>query len=172
MIQGHEASPRPPLRVVVVVAVLAACALVQKPPKLHYSLAESPRIRLERAAPDVVWKWETTLTVNMDGDDAPELAVLGTTATEAVLGVVIGAEAEPWVSRWVQGSGSMDLCAPPSAMYMGKYLCGKTGAPPYCAPTRDRPVVNPALEAVQLDSGTCDGFHFYFDGVEFIWWRL
>ncbi len=152
-------------------AALTACTLVAQKPRLRYSLAEPPRVRLERAAPDVSWRWETALTLNMDGDDRPDLVVLGTTARETVVGVVLGAEAEPRVSRWEQGHGSMDTCAPPAAMSIHQYPCQDTGQPPFCAPRKDAPPVDPALEAFRLDGGDCDSFHFYFDGTELTWWR-
>jgi len=155
----------------VAAVVLAACTLVAPRPRLRYSLAEPPRVRLERGAPDVTWQWDRALGVNMDGDAAPELVVLGTTAKETVVGVIIGAEAEPWISRWAQGNGSMDTCAPPAAMSIRKYACRETGAPPFCAPRKDPPPVDPALEAFRLDGGACDSFHFYFDGTGFTWWR-
>lgn len=149
----------------------AACAIAPRPATPRYSPTEPARARLERAGPDVSWRWETSLTVDLDGDAAPDTVVLGGAGRETVVGVVLGAVAAPALSRLVHGDGPGETCAPPAAMALAAAPCRSTGEPPFCAPAPDRGLAGAALEEVRVEGGGCEPFHFYFDGGEVIWWR-
>jgi hypothetical protein len=167
--------PLPPVRHVAPpflasLALVAACALAPRPTP-RFSLAEPARERLARAAPDVTWRWDTALSVNLDGDGLPDLALLGAAGRETVVGVVLAAVPAPAITRLAHGDGQAGTCAPPLTMTLAAAPCRAAGEPPFCAPTAGQRVADPALEELRLEGGGCAPFHFYFDGGEVIWWR-
>ncbi len=126
--------------------------------------------RLSDLSPGTTWKAQ--LRLNLDGDGARDTVVLGTREKEVVVAVVLGATGKADLVALPWGTQSQDsICQPPSQVTIAIERCG-SGAEFRCRPRSSlaKRVAHP-LEAVRLDAGDCDAFHFYFDGRAVRWWR-
>jgi hypothetical protein len=126
---------------------------------------------LGKLAPDT--QWGVPAQLNLDGDDKPDAAVLGTTQRSVVVATQFGSD--PGLARLftlpVAPGSQGGICAPPGSARIKVEPC-QPGRESRCraAPGQQSTQAR-ALEAIRLEAGDCDAFHFYFDGEQVRWWR-
>lgn len=126
---------------------------------------------VREGAPDVAWR--RTLALELDGDGRLDFALLGRTAAEAVVGVVLAASpARPDIHRFrndptAQSGG----CGDPAAAVISVEPLPAADDPDVEVPSRARAAKGVRRMGFRLDGGGCDAFHFFFDGQRVTWWR-
>jgi hypothetical protein len=129
--------------------------------------APAPQARLQEAQAG------TRLKVNLDGDDRPDTVTLEPTGSGVVVTVVLGANpGRPFVFRLARNPDAQDgICGEPGAARITVERCtgeGELACRPASGAGRRG---EGELDAVRLDDGDCDAFHFFFDGSAVRWWR-
>lgn len=124
---------------------------------------------LASRSPGVAWR--DPLQLDLDGDGHVDFAALGTSSSEALVGVILGAAAEaPAIFRFMRDATSQGgLCGAPARTELSVESLVGTGDDD--APVSARGLANSRKSGVRLDDGECDAFHFYFDGKTVRWWR-
>lgn len=126
---------------------------------------------LSRHASDAAWR--SLVELDLDGDGLVDFALVGSTASEAVVGVVLGASPDrPLVLRLkadptLQGG----ICGSPGNARITVEDLSAPDARDEDVPETARAGVGDRRRGFRLDSGECDAFHFYFDGKTVTWWR-
>jgi hypothetical protein len=127
------------------------------------------RRRLSARAPGV--HWSGSLRVDLFGKGVPDFVMIGRTQSEAVVGVVLAAACDlRFVFRFKKDEGSQDgLCGEPALVQVSTTRLASHDDPD--APVAAKGAPDSRRRGFRLDSGECDSFHFYFDGLAVRWWR-
>jgi len=147
------------------VAALAegGCAY-RGPPKDE---AEARR-RAVKLAPQV--RWSAALRLDLAGKGVPDYVMLGRERSEVVVGVVLGSACDmKFVSRFKKGISQDGLCGDPGAAHIVAETLATADDPDAPLAAKGGPSTRRA--GFRLESGDCDSFHFYFDGLAVRWWR-
>lgn len=127
------------------------------------------RRRASTLAPDA--RWSTVLRVDLVGKRVPDYIMVGTAQSEAVVGVVLGSACDlKFVFRFKKEGSQAGLCGDPAAARITLER-GLASPDDPDAPLAARGGNATRRNGFRLDSGDCDAFHFYFDGLAVRWWR-
>lgn len=127
------------------------------------------RHRVEALVPGV--RWASALRVSLVGRAVPDYVFLGRAQSEAVVGVVASTACDvKFVFRFKPDAGRQDgLCGDPvSSRVVEERLPSTDDAD---APLAAKARSDARRRGFRLESGDCDSFHFYFDGLAVRWWR-
>lgn len=117
-------------------------------------------------APGVAWR--RPLQLDLDGDGRVDFAALGTSSSEALVGVVLATAPEsPTIFRFKRDATQAGLCADPARTSLTAEAPGDDDD----APVSARGFANSRRWGARLDDDECDAFRFYFDGTTVRWWR-
>lgn len=127
------------------------------------------RRRVSTLAPDA--RWSTVLRVDLVGKRVPDYIMVGTAQSEAVVGVVLGSACDlKFVFRFKKDGSQAGLCGDPAAVRITLER-GLASPDDPDAPLAARGGNSTRRNGFRLESGDCDAFHFYFDGLAVRWWR-